>query len=300
MRWLAVAALAALAPEPRGRREKASAWPFAHVYVANLVRDPDRLQTARHALEGAQVRDYEVFAAVDGQDPRQVPETALAAMHHVSVDGQCGDVMGARFESRLSARKWGSQERQGTAGCYLTHLRILKDALRRGYASVLVFEDDLDPVADALRGPPELKQLPQEWDMLYLGWTKHIEGMARKEQATHDRLSSRDCPKLPKEHALCRLRKPVLQQTHAIAFNAKALPKLVEFLEAALADGHACAIDQMYKAYLTANPDLGVYAFTSPLFNQLTAEKKLPSHLLGPEAEAIAQKNALRGAQRDA
>jgi len=67
---------------------------------------------------------------------------------------------------RFSAIK--SQE--GWEGCKLSHLSIIKIAKERGYKNFIVFEDDFllhDNFENLLKDT--LSQLPNNWDMFYLG-----------------------------------------------------------------------------------------------------------------------------------
>ena len=60
--------------------------------------------------------------------------------------------------------------RPGAYGCLSSHLEIVRKARDRGYANVLIFEDDV--VFDAeleARLPGILAELPDDWDMFFLG-----------------------------------------------------------------------------------------------------------------------------------
>jgi len=58
------------------------------------------------------------------------------------------------------------KHKEGWRGCLLSHFNILKDAKKNGYNKILILEDDCD-----FTSKPEFdtKQLPKDWDMLYLG-----------------------------------------------------------------------------------------------------------------------------------
>jgi hypothetical protein len=58
----------------------------------------------------------------------------------------------------------------GAWGCYRSHLNILEACLNDQVDSVLILEDDAIPVPDfAKRVHAFLKEVPDDWDMLYLG-----------------------------------------------------------------------------------------------------------------------------------
>ncbi len=60
----------------------------------------------------------------------------------------------------------------GTYGCAMSHIGIIKLAKARNYKYVLILEDDATFIDDF---NPELLELPDNWDMLYLGGNHHIE-----------------------------------------------------------------------------------------------------------------------------
>jgi GR25 family glycosyltransferase involved in LPS biosynthesis len=58
----------------------------------------------------------------------------------------------------------------GMVGCTLSHLKILVDALSRGFNRIFVFEDDVTLTDDAFeRVGTALRELPETWDIFYLG-----------------------------------------------------------------------------------------------------------------------------------
>merc|ERR1719272_507038 len=113
-------------------------------------------------------------------------------------------------------------------GCYMSHLRILKDAEAKGYASALIFEDDLDPVPDALSRLGAVNDLPQDWDMVYLGFHYH-----HHPGDYAGPLDASDCQ--PVSNNLCKLKMPVLEQTHALAVHKRAYKPLIRMLTQAIA-----------------------------------------------------------------
>lgn len=258
-------------------------WPykkFAHVYVATLPRDLYRLRRTREVLKEMELTDYEVFGASDGSDPLQVPRKLLPSMHRA--DNGCRKIPIPGFDYRpygtwRVGRPWVPGEQEATLGCYLTHLRMLQDAMQHGYESVLIFEDDLDPRYNAAERFKMVRHLPNSWDMVYLGWYRHEAGTTRRANL-YQSLPRWDCTPYGHE-GLCKLKGPYLQQTHALAINGKALGPLVEFLEGGLNQGTACAVDQMYRAFQIKHPEFQVFASSEPLFGQMSAADKWPSQI---------------------
>jgi len=105
-------------------------------YLINLKRRPDRLKAALGELRRAGIAPV-VFEAIDG--------TALPL-----------------------PQGWNAGA--GAYGCLESHKRILEQAIVDGLDIVAVFEDDVtctDNYQDKLASV--FRQLPQDWDMLYVG-----------------------------------------------------------------------------------------------------------------------------------
>lgn len=117
----------------------------------------------RHKLDGA-------FHA--GQYLKNNPDlrlkgirTAAAATHHWH---QCGQAEG---------RCWGSETdmmRPGQWGCLRSHTEVIRDALCKGYESILVLEDDAAPISSelffqGLRVAKAHITTHPDWSVLYLG-----------------------------------------------------------------------------------------------------------------------------------
>lgn len=107
-------------------------------YLLNLARRPDRLTEATRQLTAAGIQ-FERFEGVDGAAlPLPATETKGA----------------------------------GAYGCRLSHVGMMQDAIVNKLDCVAVFEDDVvlaDPATFQLRLNELLAQLPDDWDMLYLG-----------------------------------------------------------------------------------------------------------------------------------
>lgn len=132
----------------------------------------------------------------------------------------------------------------GTHGCFLSHLGVLREAYKDGLANVLLLEDDLALEAAARLPQPQLVEVLRagNWDFAYPG---HIE-------------ESGDPTALP---TWTTTEKPLVC-AHFLAFNGRALPALVGYLEDCLTrpvgdpDGGPMHVDGAYSMFRQRNPDL--------------------------------------------
>lgn len=107
-------------------------------------------------------------------------------------------------------------------GCFLSHHYLYKTILDEGHETALILEDDclfLDGYKEVVK--QALKDIPKDWDMLYLG------------QANYDTIKIAQSAELKthaiKENVSGRLyRASRCWLTHAYVVNRKALPRLIE------------------------------------------------------------------------
>jgi glycosyl transferase family 25 len=68
----------------------------------------------------------------------------------------------------------------GEIGCALSHRRAYEEAVRNGWRRTVVFEDDVVPRANDLAFLPQaLSQLPDGWELCYLGYALNEAPSAR-------------------------------------------------------------------------------------------------------------------------
>jgi len=72
------------------------------------------------------------------------------------------------------------QQRQGKAlnlgeiACSLSHRMVYEAMVKNNWKKVLIFEDDVLPIAENLEElPAALDELPDTWELVYLGYLKH-------------------------------------------------------------------------------------------------------------------------------
>ena len=118
---------------------------FDSVFFINLDRREDRLDFITNQLQIMDIK-AERISAVDGNllDP----------------DPKIGN-------------GWNHK---GVAGCALSHRRVIELAKERGYKNFLVIEDDTVFGEDCKNLDFFMKQVPEDWDMIYFGGN-HIGGL---------------------------------------------------------------------------------------------------------------------------
>ena len=89
--------------------------------------------------------------------------------HNISAMGIEG-VDGRKLSAPTAISSDGSPVSRGDIGCVLSHLKVVKKAKELGYKNYLVLEADVE-FADDLQEKfsKYIKQVPEDWDMLYLG-----------------------------------------------------------------------------------------------------------------------------------
>jgi GR25 family glycosyltransferase involved in LPS biosynthesis len=111
---------------------------FKKIYCINLEHRKDRLEQSMEQFESLGVLDRVQFVKAITYD-----------------------------NSKLDPRQ------NSLMGCLLSHYRVLKDAEENGYENILVFEDDFKFTKDKEYVDQKIdkctKELPLDWDMLYLG-----------------------------------------------------------------------------------------------------------------------------------
>jgi len=130
---------------------------FDKIYIISLRRATERQANFQQLLAGL---SYDIFWAVD---KAELDREAMIR------DGLYDDVT---VREPRYIHPGGLSE--GELACALSHRAVYEEMVREGYQRVLVFEDDVVPRFDALGTLPEaLRQLPADWELLYLGYTKN-------------------------------------------------------------------------------------------------------------------------------
>ena len=116
---------------------------FDKVYVINLKSRPERLKLCKQELNKNGI-EHEVFEAVIGNPGVEVHSKYL-------------------------------RNRPGAVGCLLSHIGVIKNAKKLGLNKILVIEDDVEFCKNFIQVFDKMvKDLPEDWDMFYLGGSGHV------------------------------------------------------------------------------------------------------------------------------
>jgi glycosyl transferase family 25 len=178
---------------------------FDKTYCVNLNRRPDRWEKVKQEFNRIGVSGIERYEAIDGKDY---------------------DWTNIKYNPSLLV---------GELGLIETHINLIKDAIKNNYSSILIFEDDVYFTDEINKIEEYMSQLPDNWDMLYLGGN-HIYG-----------------PPPPKVNdKILKLVKTYT--THAIAIKSNLFETII-----AMTEGRKKQIDVYYADLQTV---YNVYGFT--------------------------------------
>lgn len=127
----------------------------------------------------------------------------------------------------------GGTRGAGDIGCIVSHIRVCKDALEKGYSHIVIFEDDCEAMTSLERIQHVLtscKDTLPAWDLFLLD-ASYI----------HSQPISQTISKV--FH---------FNETHAVILNQKFMRALVALYESYLANGTTYAIDGIYSNVLKA------------------------------------------------
>ncbi|TAE24777.1 MAG: glycosyltransferase family 25 protein [Cytophagales bacterium] len=230
---------------------------FDKVYVVSLRRATDRQSRFSKLLAGL---NYEIWWAVDKDDIDPA---------HMIQQGLLDDV--TRQQPRYVHNKALAT---GEIACALSHRAIYDEVIRESYERVLIFEDDVVPFFDQLHHTADiLNQLPDQWDLAYLGYTKNEELNAKqsRKQWFYNlisplgllRWSRREASNyLPRPYSPNLRRAGLHDCTHAYAVTRAGAEKLRQAQTPLLASADSII------SVLTLNNQLDAYVSVPVLFGQ--------------------------------
>lgn len=143
-------------------------------------------------------------------------------------------------EIRREALKWHCLS-DGQLGCFLSHLTILKDALKRDYKCIWVLEDDLIGLEDLSEIDSlvdKMHAFDPEWDLLFTNVNNRIEGRMDRPMLTFEMVMGpnfdyslvTDPTFVPKENEYFRRIQRRLG-TYSMIFSRKGIKKMLAFIE---------------------------------------------------------------------
>jgi len=116
------------------------------IYVLNLDRSPERLETFRQSFELTGL-DIIRIAAVDGKD--------LTLPH-------------PEYDERRYQLYHGKRTSMGEIGCYFSHIKTLRQFLESNEETALICEDDVSAKPELPQILHEVLSLKKHWDLLRL------------------------------------------------------------------------------------------------------------------------------------
>ena len=111
----------------------------------------------------------------------------------------------------------------GNIGCTASHLQILQNVLAGEHRSVCIFEDDAEYISDFSK---YLSQIPENWDICFLGVNEIVEGE-------------------PVSQTVVKVRR--FWGTHAVILREKAMRAIQEMYFQSLKDDYALPADWLYS-----------------------------------------------------
>ena len=131
---------------------------FDRIYVITLRRATERHEHFKKELAGL---DYTIFYGKD------------------KMEFDVRDLEEKNIYSESQARqfhRWNKPMPPGTIGCSWSHKLIYEDVIKNNYQKVLIMEDDIiiDPKT-VHTFHEDVKELPADWELLYLGYERHEE-----------------------------------------------------------------------------------------------------------------------------
>ncbi len=242
---------------------------FDAVYVISLERATERHAHVKKELEGL---SYQLFYGVDKQnlDVEQLKKQGIY-----------------NEEKAIQNHRFTKPLLPGMIGCSWSHRNIYDDIIKNNYANALILEDDILIDDDTVIHFPEMmKELPDDWELVYLGYARHESASLinnLKKTAYHlQRLFGRHKFSHRTIHNLypSRITNHVYKagyhdQTHAYAVTRSGAAKLRKLQEP------ITFIADNLLAYAATNEIIKAYIFKPKLINQLSQgfEKKTGTYI---------------------
>ena len=123
----------------------------------------------------------------------------------------------------------------GNIGCTASHVQILQNILAGEHKTVCIFEDDAEFVSDF---SSYLSQIPENWDICFLGVNEIVEGE-------------------PVSESIMKVRR--FWGTHAVILREKSMRAIQEMYFQSLKDDYALPADWLYS-YAIQRSGLNAYA----------------------------------------
>lgn len=129
---------------------------FDKIFVVSVPRFADRHERVKQTLEGL---SFEFFWGAD----------------KLALDYDTAKKNGTYDEQKaIKLQRQGKALNLGEIACSLSHRMVYEEMIKNNWKKVLILEDDVLPVAENLAElTAALNELPNDWELVYLGYLKH-------------------------------------------------------------------------------------------------------------------------------
>lgn len=129
---------------------------FDKIFVVSVPRFTDRHERVKKNLEGL---SFDFFWGAD----------KLELNYDIAKTNGTYDEQKAK-----KLQRQGKALNLGEVACSLSHRMIYGEMVKNNWKKVLILEDDVLPIAESLAElPAALNELPNNWELVYLGYLKH-------------------------------------------------------------------------------------------------------------------------------
>jgi glycosyl transferase, family 25 len=130
---------------------------FDRVFVLTVPRFKERQEKVTQNLSGI---SFDFFF---GKDKQEIDEEFIHRNYHYDK------------KNSLALRQHFPELNKGEIACAISHRMMYEAMVKNNWKHVLIFEDDVVPAEDISGLASCLNQLPEDWDLLYLGYLKNEE-----------------------------------------------------------------------------------------------------------------------------
>ena len=124
--------------------------------VVSVPRFTDRHEKVKQQLAGL---PFDFFW---GADKLQL------SYNKVKADGTYDEQMARKLQRQ------GKALNLGEIACSLSHRNLYAAIIANGWKKVLILEDDVLPIIENMNALPDaLNEIPEDWELVYLGYLKH-------------------------------------------------------------------------------------------------------------------------------
>lgn len=135
---------------------------FDKIFVVTVPRFTDRHKNVQQHLQGL---PFDFFW---GADKLQLNYDT------VKTDGTYDE------DEAKKLQRQGKVLNLGEVACSLSHRMVYAEMIKHGWKRILILEDDVLPILENITALPEaLQELPENWELVYLGYLKYEKVTAR-------------------------------------------------------------------------------------------------------------------------